>query len=85
MQPAMKKERPGSAGQSHECVTHRLLPLYVPQGRYPLGQGGGRDGEENCVFCAMFQPALPHPHPNPPLEGEGVARHPIALARSARS
>ena len=75
MQLATMMEQAWSVGQSYECVTHRLLPLYVPQGRYPLGQGGGRegDGEESSVSCAMFRPDLPHPHPNPPLEGEGVA------------
>ncbi|UCV16702.1 exonuclease subunit SbcC [Quatrionicoccus australiensis] len=29
----------------HTAPPNHLPPLYVPQGRYPLGQGGGREGD----------------------------------------
>jgi Na+/melibiose symporter-like transporter len=44
-----------------------LLPLYGPKGRYPVGQGGGREGD------GFLKPKT-HPRPSPPLEGEGVER-----------
>jgi hypothetical protein len=37
------------------------------------------DGEGKCVSGDMFRLVFPHPHPSPPLEGEGVALHAIAV------
>jgi len=36
-----------------------FLPFYVPQGRYPLGQGGGQVGDGLGFLIPIPTPALP--------------------------
>ncbi len=58
----------------HTIRPHLLLPL----------QGGGREGDGGGEVASKFN-SLPHPHPSPPLEGEGTSRAPstwkVAQAR----
>jgi isoleucyl-tRNA synthetase len=46
-------------------MDRKLPPFYVPQGRYPTGQGEGGGGDGGAAVS-------PHPHPHLPPEGEGA-------------
>ena len=56
-----------AAATTFSRVGMKLPPLYVPQGRYPLGQGEGRGGDG----LNGGRPET-HPPPNLPLEGGGA-------------
>ncbi len=60
-----------AAGQSHEYWKHHFLPLYVPQGRYPLGQGrpGGGWGRKMAYPVPCSGQFYPIPTPALPLKG----------------
>jgi len=55
-----------TAAWGSESIGITLPPLYVPQGRYPRGQGEGWGGDG-------APSAATHPPPNLPLEGGGVS------------